>query len=92
MAAPKFQNLQKDPAELEKCKKDPVYFYNMYIRKEGEKVLDEKEYKQLVANNVRFRNHPPGIIDAMLTQVENYEETMRSINNEMNKDANTGTQ
>ena len=46
MAIPKLQQLQKDPAELERCKKDPVYFYNFYIRKEGEPVLDAEQFKK----------------------------------------------
>lgn len=43
---PKLQQLQKDPAELTKCQQDPVHFYNMYIRKEGEPVLDAEGYKE----------------------------------------------
>lgn len=46
MAIPKFQELQRDPAEFQKCVENPLYFYNMYMRQEGEPVLDEAQFKK----------------------------------------------
>lgn len=93
MAIPKLQSVQNDPAELEKCKQDPVYFYNKYIRKEGEPVLDEKTYKELVKKRQKIGQHPPGILDAMTTQMEKYNKATREIQAQINKDtdATTGT-
>jgi hypothetical protein len=35
---------EQDEAELQKCKTSPVYFYNKYVRKEGQRELTEEEY------------------------------------------------
>lgn len=43
-----LQDLQNNEVEIEKCKKDPVYFYNTYIRKEGQDILSKEEYDELV--------------------------------------------
>lgn len=40
--------LQKDKEEIERCQQSPAYFYNRYIRREGEKVLSEEEYREYV--------------------------------------------
>lgn len=53
-----LQNIQHDPTEIEKCVKDPVYFYNMYVRKEGEKVLTKEEYKELCKKWEQKRTRP----------------------------------
>lgn len=37
-----------DQEELQKCKDSPVYFYNKYVRKEGQKELTEAEYNDIV--------------------------------------------
>lgn len=34
--------------EYEKCVKDPCYFYNTYVRKEGQPILTEEQYSGLV--------------------------------------------
>jgi hypothetical protein len=39
---------QADQKELQKCEDSPVYFYNKYVRKEGQKELTEDEYKDFV--------------------------------------------
>lgn len=44
-----LQSLQLDVIEIDKCKKDPVYFYNTYIRKEGQKVLTQEEFEEYEA-------------------------------------------
>lgn len=46
--APSLRDLQLDKAELERCVKSPAYFYNTYIRKEGQPVLSEEEYNRFV--------------------------------------------
>lgn len=43
-----MQELQNNNIEQEKCKKDPVYFYNTYIRKEGQPILSKEEYDRLM--------------------------------------------
>lgn len=43
-----MQELQQNNEELNRCKESPVYFYNKYIRKEGQKVLTEEEYKEMI--------------------------------------------
>lgn len=40
--------LQKDRQEIDRCVESPVYFYNRYVRKEGQKVLSEEEYREYV--------------------------------------------
>lgn len=34
--------------ELERIKRDPVYFYNTYVRKEGQKVQTQEEYEEML--------------------------------------------
>lgn len=36
--------VSKDKEEIERCQKSPCYFYNNYVRKEGQKELTEDEY------------------------------------------------
>lgn len=50
-----LQSQQHDPAELDRCRKDPVYFYNNYIRKEGEKVLTLEEYNTILQKEFQLR-------------------------------------
>lgn len=47
-----------DQEELEKCKNSPVYFYNKYVRKEGQKELTEQEYNDFVKQVEYQRNVP----------------------------------
>ena len=47
-----------DQEELEKCKSSPVYFYNKYVRKEGQKELTEQEYNDFVKQVEYQRNVP----------------------------------
>ena len=47
-----------DQEELEKCKNSPVYFYNKYVRKEGQKELTEQEYNAFVKQVEYHRNVP----------------------------------
>ena len=37
------------PEEIEKCLKDPLYYYNNYLRLPGHKILSRKEFKKKVA-------------------------------------------
>lgn len=47
-----------DPEELQKCKDSPVYFYNKYVRKDGQKELTEAEYNDFVKQVEYQRNMP----------------------------------
>ena len=47
-----------DEEELQKCKDSPVYFYNKYVRKEGQKELTESEYEDFVKQVEYQRNMP----------------------------------
>ena len=38
---------QADTEELKRCEDSPVYFYNKYVRKEGQKELSEFELKAM---------------------------------------------
>jgi len=49
---------QADQDELQKCKDSPVYFYNKYVRKEGQKELTEAEYEDFVKQVEYKRNMP----------------------------------
>jgi hypothetical protein len=44
--------------ELQKCKDSPVYFYNKYVRKEGQKELTETEYAMFQKRIEHQRNMP----------------------------------
>lgn len=39
---------QVDREEIMRCKRSPVYMYNKYIRKEGQPVLSEEEFKEMI--------------------------------------------
>lgn len=50
--------LSIDKDELQKCKDSPVYFYNNYIRKEGQKELTQLEYDNFIKQIEYQRNTP----------------------------------
>lgn len=47
-----------DQKEFQKCKDSPVYFYNKYVRKEGQKELTKAEYDDFVKQVEYQRNMP----------------------------------
>ena len=47
-----------DQEELQKCKDSPVYFYNKYVREEGQKELTEAKYNDFVKQVEYQRNMP----------------------------------
>ena len=47
-----------DELEFQKCKDEPVYFYNKYVLKDGMKELTEKEYADFVKQVEYQRNMP----------------------------------
>lgn len=49
---------EADELELQKCKDSPTYFYNKYVRKEGQRELNEKEYDAFV-KMVEQQRHMP---------------------------------
>lgn len=44
----KLKSIEGNLEEMEKCKNNPCYFYNTYVRKEGERIVSEEEYSELV--------------------------------------------
>lgn len=43
------------PEEMKKCKEDPLYFYNKYVKHEGKRDLTQEEYNAVVkARNSHF--------------------------------------
>lgn len=47
-----------DQEEIQKCKDSSIYFYNKYVRKEGQKELTEAEYNDFVKQVEYQRNMP----------------------------------
>jgi len=47
-----------DELELQKCKDEPVYFYNKYVRKDDMKELTEKEYTDFI-KQVEYQGNIP---------------------------------
>ena len=45
--------------EIEKCKKDPLYFYNTYILPKGKKPLTQEEYNSMIKQVELYRNSIP---------------------------------
>lgn len=50
--------LSADQEKLQKCKDSSVYFYNKYVRKEGQRELTESEYEDFVKQAAYQRNMP----------------------------------
>ena len=44
--------------EMKRCKQSPVYFYNKYFRKEGQKEMTEEEYSNHVTMIEHMRSMP----------------------------------
>lgn len=38
--------LDSNRSELDRCKSSPLYFYNTYIRKEGQPIMSEDEFRE----------------------------------------------
>lgn len=51
---------------LQQSRNSPLYHYNMYIRKEGQPVLSEEEYKEFAKRSMDRRNRK-----ALITLKEN---------------------
>ncbi len=49
---------QADQKELQKCKDSPIYFYNKYVKKEGQRELTEVEYEDFIKHVRSQRNMP----------------------------------
>jgi hypothetical protein len=47
---------QVDQAELQRCIDSPVYLYNKYIKKEGQREITEAEYNDFVTQ-VKYRRN-----------------------------------
>lgn len=57
----KMLALKNDEEELRKCKESGAYFYNNYIRQEGERELTEEEWENHVKEVDKMRNTPTKI-------------------------------
>ena len=91
-----LQELQKNTDELNRCKRNPVYFYNQYVRKEGQPVLTEEEYNKKVKAEFKIRDTvtprqtmnivreidciPPTQPKQLITTQEEYEGVIAKIN------------
>lgn len=59
MSKSQLVDVQKDPADLRRKDANilpPHEYYNKYIRKEGEKVLTAKDYKEFQAKMEEYKN------------------------------------
>jgi len=54
--------LEANKEEMQKCKDDPVYFYNKYVRAEGQKELTKEEFEILAAGTRVRRRGPDSVM------------------------------
>lgn len=45
----RLKDLQLHQEELDRTRRSPLHFYNTYVRKEGQPVLSEEQYKKMMA-------------------------------------------
>ena len=89
MGIPNLQHLQHDPVELERCQKNPAYFYNKYVRKEGQPVLTEGEYEELVKKETLRRNTiTTSLVDDVNQHSISYNEAIKQITKIKDEDSN----
>jgi hypothetical protein len=55
----KLESLKNNEEEIKKCKENPLYFYNTYILKEGQRPMEQQEYDLLVKQVELYRNAIP---------------------------------
>ena len=56
---PKLESLKDNEEEIKKCQESPLYFYNTYILKEGQRPMEQQEYDLLVKQMELYRNDIP---------------------------------
>lgn len=55
----KIKAILDNKEEMRKCEKSPVYFYNKYMRRKGERKLSEKEYASRQKQAIEMMNGAP---------------------------------
>ena len=55
----KFNSIKNNREEVLKCQRNPLYFYNTYILKEGQTPLSQEEYDAKVKEVELYRNSIP---------------------------------
>lgn len=56
---PKLASLKDNEEEMKKCQESPLYFYNTYMLKEGQRPMQQQEYDLLVKQMELYRNSVP---------------------------------
>lgn len=56
---PKLESLKDNEDEIKKCQESPLYFYNTYMLKEGQRPMEQQEYDLLVKQMELYRNSVP---------------------------------
>ena len=56
---PKLESLKDNEEEIKKCQESPLYFYNTYMLKEGQRPMEQQEYDLLVKQMEGYRNGIP---------------------------------
>lgn len=90
--APKvsLKDLQQDRTELDRVKKSPVAYYNMYVRREGEPILSEKEYTKMMIEKYNKRKREAGEVGFIFVDDTDTPDVVNSIiNKNIDKDAIT---
>lgn len=75
---------EADEEELRKCSESPVYFYNKYVKPDGQKELTEAEFEDHVKRVQAMRNPPMRRIilqDRPVLPSEAYEKLPTFLNN-----------
>lgn len=55
----KLEALRNNEEEIKKCEENPLYFYNTYVRKEGQKEFTQEEYDEFVRQVELYRHGKP---------------------------------
>jgi hypothetical protein len=55
----KLEKLRDDKEERKKCEENPLYFYNNYMRREGDREFTQEEYDRHVEMVELYRHGKP---------------------------------
>lgn len=73
--------LEEHKEEMQKCKDDPVYFYNKYVRREGDRELTKEEYDRLVERSriaiMKLRHPSRNVFMFPKLDIESYEKDIK---------------
>ena len=72
--------------ELAKCEADPCYFYNTYVKREGEPEMTQEEYEAHVRNTEFKRNKIANVsmLDRMTYYYNNYNKVVTQLESLLN--------